>query len=213
VATTASAAPGTPCLCGCNCAVPLNRSPRTCPCPCADCDVCGTRPASAKTVGPQRTPTYPFTQPPLSVETSPAGGTMAATSAPTFTEAQLAQLLAAVRPQLAETVPAAPAPTPEQTQVAESAELRAMSNEQLGREFMHRLAEARAVRSPGWTESRRRAVPALVEQAALQNTVEEAALAVLNDPKRLAETSTGELARQTAARMRHAHGLQSPAWK
>ena len=118
MAATAATAPGDRCPCGCNCAVPVNRSPATCPCPCGDCAVCGTRPAAKpKTVGPQPTPTYPAPSRPISVESAvrtpnPRGAATMTAPAPgtvTLTESQLTQLIAAVAQRATPPAPAAPA--------------------------------------------------------------------------------------------------------
>jgi len=81
---------------------------------------------------------------------------MPAPNTPTVTAEQFAQLLAAVRPQIAETetaAPAAPTPTSEQARITEARELASLSTDQLGRRLLQRLAESR--HAPGWrvTES------------------------------------------------------------
>jgi hypothetical protein len=134
-----------------------------------------------------------------------------------ITETQFQQLLAvatAIGARTAQAVPAA-APTPAPVPVDESVRLRAMSTQELSHEYARRVTESQAMQAPGWiAEARTRGVPMLFEQATgAQPTVEEAALAALNDPRTLAQASTGDLARQIRVRMNHAHGLRSPGWR
>lgn len=130
--------PGSPCPCGCRCAVPLKPTAKGCPCPCG-CSICASRGARTQAESAPTRPTAGRTQIRESRETP-----MTATTRP-VTEAEFKVLLEAITNARA----AAPAPV-----IAEPP-LHTLSNDQLGARLVRRLAENHA--SPYWAQVRENA--------------------------------------------------------